>query len=127
MSPAIKNDRFEGSGGVMGCQLFRRPLPALTAHSSGRSPFDHFILFFFFLFFLLLLLFSFLFYFFLCCYVHSEKSWKITGLEWPLNEPTELASNALHLRKLALVACLQNCKYTVQSSLLYRGMGMKPL
>lgn len=51
MSPAIKNDRFEGSGGVMGCQLFRRPLPALTAHSSGRSPFDHFILFFFFFFF----------------------------------------------------------------------------
>lgn len=44
MSPAIKNDRFEGSGGMMGCQLFRRPLPALTAHSSGRSPFDHFIL-----------------------------------------------------------------------------------
>lgn len=44
MSPAIKIDRFEGSGGMMGCQLFRRPLPALTAHSSGRSPFDHFIL-----------------------------------------------------------------------------------
>lgn len=44
MSPAIKNDRFEGSEGMMGCQLFRRPLPALTAHSSGRSPFDHFIL-----------------------------------------------------------------------------------
>lgn len=44
MSPAIKNDRFEGSGGMMGCQLFRRPLPALTAHSSGHSPFDHFIL-----------------------------------------------------------------------------------
>lgn len=41
--------------------------------------------------------------------MHSEKSLKITGLTWPLNEPTELASNALHLRKLALVACLQNC------------------
>lgn len=61
MSPAIKIDRFEGSGGMMGCQLFRRPLPALTAHSSGRSPFDHFILKLFFK-----LLFSFfLFYFFL--------------------------------------------------------------